>query len=460
MAKKQTTEDVLAIINAPGFESSVPDDDDPTDIEILSGTVLNLPVDEVDFFDANPRTLPNPKYDDIRASIRAVGQKSVVVVSIDPETGRYVLVEGGNTRLRILRELYAETKDKRFAVIRAVYQRWGSDHRTGSLIAHLIENELHGSMSFIERATARLELKAEWEEEEGHPLTDAELVERLRTFGLPAERKRMNLMRYAVADLMPYLPNALRAGMGRPMVARLRQIERAVLSTLQRNEIDESDWINSGKWSDILAGVDEPGLEAETVILASENELVQFVELAINNPEGNLLWLLRDFQAYLTGTDADLPPPSWRTDEVIEPEDASTSGMMGGGNEPETTPTPVIPLGLGDEDGENDDPETASLFGYSDGTGTVNQAPPAAMTPTVPQSHSEPLSPPTATSGATEEHRAEIRALCDGLASMMGSAWREVGDIMVDRELDPETTHTIHQLFRAFEAYSTERSNY
>ena len=252
MAKKQTATDVLAMIGSSGFESPAPENSDGS-IELLSGTVLNLPVDEVDFCAANPRTLRNPKYDDIKASIRAVDQQQPVLVSIDPETGRHVLIAGGNTRLDILTALYAETNDPRFAVIRAVYQRWGTKLTAGPIIAHLIENELHGSMTFIERSTARLQLKGQWEEEEGRSLSDVELVDRLRAFGLPAERKRMSLMRYAVTDLMPYLPDALRAGMGRPMVARLRQIERSVLSTLERNEIDESDWVTADKWADILA---------------------------------------------------------------------------------------------------------------------------------------------------------------------------------------------------------------
>ena len=61
----------------------------------------------------NPRRQTNPEYQRIKASIRAEGLDQPLVITQEPGADDYVLHAGGNTRLRILKELYEETAEER-----------------------------------------------------------------------------------------------------------------------------------------------------------------------------------------------------------------------------------------------------------------------------------------------------------------------------------------------------------
>lgn len=65
----------------------------------------------------NPRTSRNPRYDDIKASIRSRGLDTVPKVTRDPdgEPDMYIFSDGGNTRYQILSELWQETGEDRFS---------------------------------------------------------------------------------------------------------------------------------------------------------------------------------------------------------------------------------------------------------------------------------------------------------------------------------------------------------
>ncbi len=65
----------------------------------------------------NPRTSRNPRYDDIKASIKARGLDTVPKVTRDPDGDEaYIFSDGGNTRYQILSELWQETGDEVFTV--------------------------------------------------------------------------------------------------------------------------------------------------------------------------------------------------------------------------------------------------------------------------------------------------------------------------------------------------------
>ena len=72
----------------------------------VSEMPLVLTLDEVNPNPDNPRTTRNPKYDDIKASIRARGLDTVPKVTRDPERPElgYFFSDGGNTRYAILSE--------------------------------------------------------------------------------------------------------------------------------------------------------------------------------------------------------------------------------------------------------------------------------------------------------------------------------------------------------------------
>ena len=90
-----------------------------------------------------------------------------------PGQCHYRVAEGGNTVLRILKDLYEETQDPRFHTVQCLFEPWVSESET--LIAHLVENDARGELLFIDRARAVSELRGLLEQEVGQKLSTREL---------------------------------------------------------------------------------------------------------------------------------------------------------------------------------------------------------------------------------------------------------------------------------------------
>ena len=122
------------------------------------GTFLNVRVEKIDFFEKNPRKhRDDESYEQIKASIRATGVQHPVHITQRPNSDRFVLAQGGNTRLSIMKELYAETGEERFAVLPCIYVKYTNE--TDIQIAHLIENEQRQEMCFWDKAQAYSEVR-------------------------------------------------------------------------------------------------------------------------------------------------------------------------------------------------------------------------------------------------------------------------------------------------------------
>jgi ParB family protein of integrating conjugative element (PFGI_1 class) len=116
-------------------------------------------------YEHNPRRSKNPEYDRIKDSIRANGLDQPLVVTQRPQATDYIVHTGGNTRLLILQELLDETGDARFARIPCLFRPWRRE--SDVLLAHLRENDLRGSLTFIDKARAVLDLKQLFEKDLG-----------------------------------------------------------------------------------------------------------------------------------------------------------------------------------------------------------------------------------------------------------------------------------------------------
>ncbi|WP_447313832.1 ParB family protein [Klebsiella michiganensis] len=175
----------------------------------------------------NPRTSRNPKYEDIKASIRARGLDSVPKVTRDPESPEdvYIFSDGGNTRYSILAELYAETGDERFCRIQCIVKPWPG--RLKCLTGHLAENELHGDLSFIEKAFGIEKARTIAEEGLGRKVSQRELAELLRSEGYPVHHSNISRMAYTVEYFYPYMPSLLESGLGRPQIVQLIALRTA-----------------------------------------------------------------------------------------------------------------------------------------------------------------------------------------------------------------------------------------
>lgn len=190
-------------------------------------------LDELRPFDHNPRTLRNPAYDELKASIRERGLDSVPVITRRTGESHYIIYSGGNTRLSILRELYAETGEERFFRLTCRYRPWTERGELEALTGHLAENELRGGLTFIERAKAIQRAQALYEQEAGRTLSQSELARRLNADGYPVRQSHISRMQEALRYLLPAIPTVLYAGLGRHQVERLAILRRACERTWQ-----------------------------------------------------------------------------------------------------------------------------------------------------------------------------------------------------------------------------------
>lgn len=169
----------------------------------------------------NPRTSRNPRYDDIKASIRSRGLDTVPKVTRDPdgEPDTFIFSDGGNTRYQILSELWQETGEDRFFRVHVLFKPWPG--RLQCVIGHLAENEVRGELSFIEKAQGIHKARAIYEEQLGKPVSLRQLSELLTREGLPVHYSTVSRMEDALKYLYPWVPDLLESGLGRPQITAL-----------------------------------------------------------------------------------------------------------------------------------------------------------------------------------------------------------------------------------------------
>ena len=148
----------------------------------VTDQLMELEVDTIRPYDHNPRHGDNPEYQRIKASVLAEGLDQPLVVTRRPGEKAYMLQAGGNTRLRVLQELYAETGDERFARATCLYRPWTREMDV--LLAHLRENDLRSDLTFLDKALAvRDARRLLQEEQDGEGVTQTQLSTTLRECG-------------------------------------------------------------------------------------------------------------------------------------------------------------------------------------------------------------------------------------------------------------------------------------
>ncbi len=190
-------------------------------------TPMLVTLDQLVAYDHNPRVRKNPLYDELRASIRERGLDTPPAITRRPGEINYIIRNGGNTRLSILRELWSETRDERFYRIHCLFRPWTVRGEITVLTGHLAENELHGRLSFIERALGVERARELYEQESQAPLSQSELARRLSADGFPVQQSHISRMRDAIQHLLPAIPTVLYGGLGRHQVERLAVLRKA-----------------------------------------------------------------------------------------------------------------------------------------------------------------------------------------------------------------------------------------
>lgn len=186
---------------------------------------LRVEITRIKSYERNPRRSKNPEYDRIKSSILVSGMDQGLLITQRPGDKGYIVQAGGNTRLQILKELYETTGDERFFWVDCLFVEW--DRESTVLLAHLRENELRGNLSFIDKARAVFDIKEIITKELGSsPISARQLEEFLKNHGYSVSRGMISLMGYAVSVLLPLLPAALESGLGKPLVQRIRDLQR------------------------------------------------------------------------------------------------------------------------------------------------------------------------------------------------------------------------------------------
>lgn len=228
-----TAQDMAERLGSDRFKHAGPDVQALTDPIVDTPMVVTL--DQLQAYDLNPRVTRNPRYDDIKASIHQRGLDAPPAITRRPGNPHFVVRNGGNTRLSILRELWAETKNEKFFRVPCLFRPWSARGEIVALTGHLAENELHGGLSFIERALGIDKARELYEQEIGKSLTQTELARRLSADGYPVTQSHISRMQDAVRYLLPALPSVLYAGLGKPQIERLTALRKAASRTWERH---------------------------------------------------------------------------------------------------------------------------------------------------------------------------------------------------------------------------------
>lgn len=228
---------------SPGFAGRNAPHENVAPSDPVADTPMVLTLDQLRPYDKNPRINKNPKYDEIKESIRARGLDQIPGITRRPGEEFYIIRDGGNTRLSILNELWLETRDDRFFRLNVLYRPWQGEIR--ALTGHLAENDVRGGLSLIERALGVEAARAEYEQAEGGPISQRELSRRLKADGYPISNSHISRMQDVIRYLLPAIPQVLYAGLGIDPAVKLIGLRKAAEAAWAKhkpaseNEFDE-----------------------------------------------------------------------------------------------------------------------------------------------------------------------------------------------------------------------------
>lgn len=196
----------------------------------IADTPIELTLDQLRTYEHNPRKSLNPLYQEIKESIRNRGLDQPPTVTKRPNETHYIIRSGGNTRLKVLKELYDETGDERFYRIKCLFKPWEGEIAT--LVGHMVENELHGELMFIDKAIALNDMRDFYDQKypkaSGKPLSLRELADYLKQDGYPISHTLIGKMLDCVDSLLPAIPNLLYEGLGKPRIDELLTLKNGL----------------------------------------------------------------------------------------------------------------------------------------------------------------------------------------------------------------------------------------
>ncbi|EAS1759911.1 chromosome partitioning protein ParB [Salmonella enterica] len=194
-------------------------------LETIALKVVTL--DNLRPFDLNPRRVRNPLYNEIKESIRQRGLEQQLQITQRPGESFFIISNGGNTRLSILSELWHETHDKKYWEFSCLYQKWQAENvdegNLHFLLSHLIENDMHGSLTYIERALGVQKAASLYSSVYGR-LSLEKMSQYLRNEGYPVSPSEISRMEATVSLLLPHIPEPLYGGLSRTTIEQLLRL--------------------------------------------------------------------------------------------------------------------------------------------------------------------------------------------------------------------------------------------
>ena len=220
--KRLTAADITAMTKAASHQVLAPKA--PSDIQVKS--MIELNVNDVLFYDRNPRRLPNDLYNEIKESIKVRGIESALFVTKRPGTDRYMLAKGGKTRLLILQELAKEDPAK---WSRHTFEEVPYVNELDVLAAHFVENTGRSQMCFWDFSEGLADLRGELSKEQGKPISQSAFPQRLAEMGITIERRDIMNAEFALEVLQ-----ALGRWKNRLLSDHVNSILRPKLTALQK----------------------------------------------------------------------------------------------------------------------------------------------------------------------------------------------------------------------------------
>jgi ParB family protein of integrating conjugative element (PFGI_1 class) len=346
-------------LQLPGFESKSPAAARLSDP--IVDTPMLLTLDETLPYDENPRTTRNPKYDDIKESIRQRGLDTPPPVTRKPGEEKFRIRNGGNTRLAILNDLYRETGDEKFFRFHCLFRPWDAVRgEIISLTGHLAENDLQGQLLFIERAIGVDKARALYEEEIGGPISQSELSRRLKADGYPVSQPHISRMQDTIRHLLPAIPATLYSGLGVDRISKILALRKTAQQCWDRNySSTEHDQLLDFDtvFQDVLSQFE--GDAEEFLFQRFQDELIDQLKQPLNLGYEKILLEITQNQDQLRRSTPilEMPPSVVQFDVVPQP--SSTNGnqvtpaitITNAEGTPKATPTPETthPQGKGQQ---------------------------------------------------------------------------------------------------------------
>lgn len=268
--------DIAAMLNKPHFQQEGHTDQLPPDPALP--TRVRVTIDQLVPYAENPRTTQNPNYDDIKESIRNRGLDHAPNITRKNSADPYMIKDGGNTRLAILKELWEETSDTRFYTLDCMFHPWTND--LDILVGHMVENEARGSMLFIERAIAANNIKQKIEAEENTSLSVRELSKRITELGWPLAHQTLSQLLYANEILFPVIPETFWNGIGNDAVKKIRKVIDNARKFWESVETTSEEGNFEDIWREVFGAMDGDAFD----ITEAQNQLEGEIAVRLNSP--------------------------------------------------------------------------------------------------------------------------------------------------------------------------------